>query len=83
VELVEPRCVIGKSTVESLQSGAVYGFAAQIDGMVERFRTELGGCTVVATGGLVDVIAPVASTIEHVEPFLTLHGLRLVHDRNR
>ena len=83
VELVEPRCVIGKSTVESLQSGAVYGFAAQIDGMVERFRTELGGCTVVATGGLVDVIAPVTSTIEHGEPFLTLHGLRLVHDRNR
>jgi len=83
VELVEPPSVIGKSTVASLQSGAVYGFAAQVDGMVERFRAELGGCTVVATGGLVDVIAPVSSTIQHVEPFLTLHGLRLVHELNR
>ena len=83
VELVEPRSVIGKSTVASLQSGAVYGFAAQVDGMVERFRAELGGCTVVATGGLVDVIAPVSSTIEHVEPFLTLHGLRLVYGLNQ
>jgi len=83
VELVEPRSVIGKSTVESLQSGAVFGFAAQIDGMVNRFRDELGSCTVVATGGLAHVIAPVASTIEHVEPFLTLHGLRLVYERNR
>ena len=55
----------------------------QIDGMVNRFRDELGSCTVVATGGLAHVIAPVASTIEHVEPFLTLHGLRLVYERNR
>ena len=79
VDLVEPRSV----TVESLQSGAVYGFAAQIDGMVERFRAELGGCTVVATGGLAHLIVPSTSTIEHVEPFLTLHGLRLVHERNQ
>ena len=83
VELVEPRSVIGKSTVESLQSGAVFGFAAQIDGMVNRFRDELGSCTVVATGGLAHIIAPVASSIEHMEPFLTLHGLRLVYERNR
>ena len=75
--------MIGKSTVESLQSGAVFGFAAQIDGMVDRFRDELGNCTVVATGGLAHVIAPVTSTIEHVEPFLTLHGLRLVYERNQ
>ncbi|MBI00614.1 MAG: pantothenate kinase [Acidimicrobiaceae bacterium] len=83
VELVEPPSVIGKSTVESLQSGAVYGFAGQIDGMVERFRAELGGCTVVATGGLAHLISPSTSTIEHVEPFLTLHGLRLVYERNQ
>lgn len=82
VELVEPRSVIGKSTVESIQSGAVYGFAAQVDGMAERFREELGGCTIIATGGLAHLIAPVSSTIEHVEPFLTLHGLRIVHARN-
>ena len=83
IELVEPRSVIGKSTVESIQSGAVYGFAAMIDGMVERFAAELGDINVVATGGLAHLIAPVAETIEHVEPFLTLHGLRIVHQRNQ
>ncbi|MGA0238529.1 MAG: type III pantothenate kinase [Acidimicrobiales bacterium] len=82
VELVEPRSVIGKSTVESIQSGTVYGFAAMIDGMVDRFAAALGEINVVATGGLAHLISPVSSTIEHVEPFLTLHGLRIVHDRN-
>ena len=83
IELVEPRSVIGKSTVESLQSGAMFGFAASVDGMVSRFQQELGGdAVVVATGGLAPVIAPVASTVEYVEPFLTLHGLRIVHARN-
>ena len=83
VDLVEPPSVVGKSTVESIQSGTVYGFTGMIDGMVERFRNELGDCNIVATGGLADLIAPVSATIEHVEPFLTLYGLRLVHDRNR
>jgi type III pantothenate kinase len=83
VDLVEPRSVVGKSTVESIQSGTVYGFTAMIDGMVERFRREIGDCNIVATGGLAHLIAPVSATIEHVEPFLTLYGLRLVHDRNR
>ncbi len=83
IELIEPRSVIGKSTVESLQSGALYGFAASVDGMVARFQDELGGeAVVVATGGLAPVIAPVASSLEHVEPHLTLHGLRIVHARN-
>ena len=83
IELIEPRNVIGKSTVESLQSGAVYGFAASVDGMVARFQAELDGdAVVVATGGLAPVIAPVASSIEHVEPYLTLHGLRIVYQRN-
>ena len=82
VELVEPRNVIGKSTVESLQSGAIYGFTALVDGMVERFRRELGGCTVVATGGLAHLIAETSETIQHLEPFLTLHGLRLVYEKN-
>jgi type III pantothenate kinase len=82
VELIEPRNAIGKSTVESLQSGAVYGFVALVDGMVERFRKELGQCNVIATGGLSHLLAPVSDTIEHTEPFLTLHGLRLVHEKN-
>jgi type III pantothenate kinase len=83
VELAEPRNVIGRSTVESLQSGAVYGFTSQVDGMCERFRDELGDVTVVATGGLAAVIAPLSRSIEHHEPWLTLHGLRLIYERNR
>src|SRR5437763_6722293 len=70
-ELVEPRHVIGKSTVESIQSGAVYGFAAQADGLVRRFEAELGECTVVATGGLSGLIAPLTATIQHHDPWLT------------
>ncbi|MBK9180272.1 MAG: type III pantothenate kinase [Acidimicrobiales bacterium] len=82
VELVEPRNVIGKSTVESIQAGAVYGFAAQVDGLCARFERELGTCTVVATGGLAGLIAPLSKSIQHHEPWLTLHGLRLVFERN-
>ena len=74
------RNVIGKSTVESMQSGAVYGFTSQVDGMCERFREELGDVTVVATGGLAAVIAPLSRSIEHHEPWLTLHGLRLIYE---
>jgi type III pantothenate kinase len=82
VELVEPRDVIGRSTVESIQSGALYGFAAQVDGLCRRFMDVLGPSTVVATGGLSDVIAPYSQCIEHLEPWLTLHGLRIVYERN-
>ena len=82
VELVAPRDVIGRSTVESIQSGALYGFAAQVDGLCRRFIDELGPSTVVATGGLSEMIAPHAELIDHVEPWLTLHGLRIVYERN-
>ena len=82
VELVEPRSVIGKSTVESVQSGAIYGFAGQVDGLVSRIVAELGASTVIATGGLGSLIAPYSATIDRSEPWLTLHGLRLVHDKN-
>ncbi|MDA8185823.1 MAG: type III pantothenate kinase [Acidimicrobiales bacterium] len=83
VELVEPRNVIGKSTVESMQSGALYGFAGQVDGLCRRFLDELGPAAVIATGGLADVVAPYSSCIEHREPWLTLHGLRLIYERNQ
>jgi type III pantothenate kinase len=83
VELVEPRTVIGKSTVESIQSGALYGFAGQVDGLCRRFTAELGECTVVATGGLSELISPYSEEIEYVEPWLTLHGLRIIFERNR
>ena len=82
VELVEPRSVIAKSTVESIQSGVLYGFAGQVDGVCERFQAELGSCTVVATGGLSEVIAPFSQRIDYREPWLTLHGLRLVFERS-
>jgi type III pantothenate kinase len=82
VELVQPRNVIGKNTVESIQAGAVFGFAAQVDGLCSRFEAELGPCTVVATGGLAGLIAPLTDSIDHHEPWLTLHGLRIIYDRN-
>jgi type III pantothenate kinase len=82
VELVEPRSVIGKSTVESIQSGALYGFAGQVDGLCRRFAGVLGECTVVATGGLSELISPYSDEIEYVEPWLTLHGLRIIFERN-
>jgi type III pantothenate kinase len=84
VDFVEPETVIGKTTVASLQSGLVYGFAGQVDGIVERMRSELGDTApAIATGGLAELIAPHARTIEKVDPLLTLDGLRLVWDRNR
>ena len=82
VELVEPRSVIGRSTVESIESGTLYGFAGLVDSLARRFMEELGPATVVATGGFSSLIAPYSDTIEHVEPWLTLHGLRIVYERN-
>jgi len=83
VELVEPRSVIGRSTVESMQSGAIYGYTSVVDGMCERIAAELGSePTVVATGGLSGLIGPLSEAIDHVEPWLTLHGLRLIYEKN-
>jgi type III pantothenate kinase len=82
VELIPPRSVIGRSTIESIQAGVLYGFAAQVDGVVERILEELGEATVIATGGLAGLIAPHTKRVQHVEPWLTLHGLRIVHERN-
>src|SRR6478672_10099050 len=84
VDFVEPPSVIGKTTVAALQSGVVYGFAGQVDGIVTAIRGELGtDARAIATGGLAALIYPHASTIERVDPFLTLEGLRLVWERNR
>ena len=83
VELVAPRHVIGKSTVESIQSGCVYGFSGQVDAIVDRFQAELGDCAVVATGGLAEPILTHSRTVQHYEPWLTLAGLRIVFERNR
>jgi len=83
VELLAPRHVIGKSTVESIQSGCVYGFSGQVDAIVDRFQAELGDCAVVATGGLAEPILSHSRTVQHYEPWLTLAGLRIVFERNR
>ena len=89
VELVRPKSVIGKNTVEALQSGTIYGFAGQVDGLVNRIIDELtdlypqaGEVVVIATGGLAPLVLGISETIEFHEPDLTLIGLRLVHERN-
>ncbi len=87
VELIKPRSVIGKNTVEALQSGTIYGFAGQVDGLVSRISEELEAQykerpTVIATGGLAPLIFGVADTLDEHEPDLTLIGLRLIHERN-
>jgi len=83
IEFVEPRSVIGKTTVEAIQSGVLYGFAGQVDGIVDRMRLELGAnAPTVATGGLAPVIMPLTKAIDHHEPWLTLEGLLLIYERN-
>ena len=83
VEIVRPRSPIGKNTVEALQSGALYGFAGQVDGLVRRISDELGGVrAVIATGGLAPIVVPESETITHHDPDLTLVGLRLVFEKN-
>lgn len=85
VELVRPRSVIGKNTVECLQAGIMFGFAGQVDGLVQRILDELGdpNVTVIATGGLAPLMIGESSLIKHHIPDLTLLGLRLVYERNR
>ncbi|WP_031063576.1 type III pantothenate kinase [Streptomyces sp. NRRL WC-3742] len=87
IELARPRNVIGKNTVEGMQSGILYGFAGQVDGLVERMAKELSkdpdDVQVIATGGLAPLVLGEATTIDVHEPWLTLIGLRLVYERNR
>ena len=84
IDFTEPPAVIGKTTTSALQSGLVYGFAGQVDGIVGRIRAELGDTApVIATGGLAELIAPHSATIERVDPLLTLEGLRLIWELNR
>ena len=83
VEISTPDTVIGRDTVSNIRSGLTYGYADLVDGLVGRIAEEMGtDPTVVATGGLAPVIAEVACLIDHVDPFLTLRGLRAVYAKN-
>jgi type III pantothenate kinase len=87
VELLRPRTVIAKNTVEALQSGVLYGFASAVDGIVARMREELGvgadELTVIATGGLAPLVVEECAVFTEHQPWLTLLGLAMVFDRNQ
>ncbi|ADG04879.1 type III pantothenate kinase [Kyrpidia spormannii] len=84
IELVKPDHVLGRNTIDMMQSGVIYGFVGQVDGLVTRIRRELGlPFRVIATGGLAELISSESETIEEVNPYLTLHGLRIIWERNR
>lgn len=83
VEIAKPRSAIGRNTVESMQSGILYGYVSLVDGLVARLAAEMGGeVDVIATGGLAGTIAGESKTIREVDPYLTLEGLRLIYLRN-
>jgi type III pantothenate kinase len=83
VEIAKPPKVVGKNTIHAMQSGIVYGYVGLVDGLVERLLTELGfPATVIATGGLAPLIAPLSKTIVEVDDHLTLTGLRILYERN-
>jgi type III pantothenate kinase len=84
IDLAEPRSLIGKSTVDAIRSGIVFGFAGQVDGILRRIRAELGAETrTIATGGLAGYVVPFTErgTIDEIDDLLTLKGLRLLHER--
>ena len=83
VDIEPPRELIGRSTVASIQSGIVYGFAGQVDGIVGRLREQMGEITAIATGGLASSITPFCDQIDETDDLLTLTGLRLIWERNR
>ena len=83
IELADPGSVIGKNTVHAMQAGALYGFAGQVDGIVSRMRDELGApAAAVATGGLAFLIFDQATTLDKLDPLLTLRGLEIIYRRN-
>jgi len=83
VELVTPKKVIGKNTVNAIQSGIIYGYSGLVDGIVKRMKQELGGDSkVIATGGIAELIAKDAETIDVVDKLLTIDGLRMIYERN-
>jgi len=83
VELSRPPAAIGRNTAHSIQSGLLFGYVGLVEGMVARFKDELGPQTrVIATGGLAETIARETAVIDVVDPWLTLHGLRVIYGLN-
>ncbi|MCA9535608.1 MAG: type III pantothenate kinase [Myxococcales bacterium] len=84
VEIAQPAKAVGRNTVHSMQSGIVFGYVGLVDGLVRRLWAEMGSpCTVIGTGGLARLIEPESETIDEVDEYLTLDGLRLLYERNR
>jgi type III pantothenate kinase len=84
VELTRPPSAIGRNTVHSMQSGLLFGYVGLVEGMVARFKAELGPETrIIATGGLAELVARETDVIDVVDPWLTLHGLRIVYELNQ
>ena len=83
IDLVGPRTLIGKTTVDAIRSGVIFGYAGLVDGILKRLRAELGAdAATIATGGLAEAIVPHTEEIDEVDDLLTLTGLRLIHERN-
>src|SRR5215213_5367993 len=83
IDLTPPRALIGKSTVDAIRAGVLYGFAGMVDGIIGRLHQELGAFTTLATGGLAGAVVPHCCSIDVADPLLTLTGLRIIWDRNR
>src|SRR4029077_16761637 len=84
IDVRKPAHIVGRTTVGAMESGLFWGYVGMVEGLVRRMSDELGGNAIcIATGGLADVIAPETPLIQHVDPDLTLHGLRIVWERNQ